>query len=439
MRRGNLTEGSNPSLSATNLQNTDKIGLSNILKIDNYDNYDDFSKKAKKSYASLRLYRVNNIYYYRRNINKKCYRLSLKTKDFKKSIFLKRILDLLNSEEFKKMFELKDEEFEILLKYQTDDDLDRLEDIIQALRTKVKYTQQKEENAHFERYKQTTFGELEVIFLKHQQKLGKVSESSFKMYRATFNYLKKYFKGTYIQDLRYVDVEAFQDYLIRAELNNKTINNHMTYFKMFLELAVKKELIERNVAERFDTLRETKTKKENFNDEEIIKIFNETKDDNCLNDLFKVLAFSGMRISEALSIGNISTVEIDQKTKIKYFNLKDAKTEAGIRKIPMHISLYNVEFPIFIPQKNQTFKMFVDSVNKVANRKIHKIIPDKLKTCHTFRASFIQKLVNNFPEKILIIKQIVGHSQNENALTLDTYAKEFDIILKDEILQTVDY
>ena len=59
-----------------------KIGLPT-----HYHNLDyvNFSKKDIKQSAntSLRLYRVENMYYYRRTINKKTYRISLKTQDLR--------------------------------------------------------------------------------------------------------------------------------------------------------------------------------------------------------------------------------------------------------------------------------------------------------------------------------------------------------------------
>ena len=62
------------------------------------------------------------------------------------------------------------------------------------------------------------------------------------------------------------------------------------------------------------------------------------------------------------------------------------------------------------------------------------------KTIHTCRANFIAECINNFPEKLLIIQEIVGHSKHKGeALTIDTYAKGFNINLKQEIVNSVTY
>ena len=84
-----------------------KIGLPT-----HYHNLDyvNFSKKDIKNSvnSNLRLYRVNSIYYYRRTINKKTYRISLKTKDLQEAKLLKNEYNLLQNEEFVNMYTNKD-------------------------------------------------------------------------------------------------------------------------------------------------------------------------------------------------------------------------------------------------------------------------------------------------------------------------------------------
>ena len=72
--------------------------------------YVNFSKKDIKNSvnSNLRLYRVNSIYYYRRTINKKTYRISLKTTDLQKAKLLKNEFNLLKNEEFVKMAKEKE-------------------------------------------------------------------------------------------------------------------------------------------------------------------------------------------------------------------------------------------------------------------------------------------------------------------------------------------
>ena len=73
-------------------------------------------------------------------------------------------------------------------------------------------------------------------------------------------------------------------------------------------------------------------------------------------------------------------------------------------------------------------------------RVLYTIIPkDQEKTFHTLRATFINRVVNNFPDKVHIVQEIVGHSKGSKSITLDTYSKEFNLDLKKEIIDTVRY
>ncbi|MDD4504839.1 MAG: phage integrase SAM-like domain-containing protein [Sulfurospirillaceae bacterium] len=326
------------------------------------------------------------------------------------------------------MFELTKGEMKILFEY---DNIEELRETLDALEKKLFQV----ENINPSRY--CSFQELETHFIAHKRKLEKVGDSSFRMYLATFNKLKDFFQDKSICELRYQDVEDFQQYLKSKKIGNTTINNHLTYFKMFMDLAVKKEIIEKNIVIGFDTLKQVKPKKENFIDEEIGVLINYKWDDYVYNQIFKILALTGMRIHEVLSISQ-NDIKTDEKG-IVYIDLPKSKTENGYRKIPLHKDFPTVIFPLFIKPEKQNFIDFTDSIGRRINRRIHQVIKDKGKTCHTFRGTFIQKLSNLFPEKINIVQEIVGHSKGSKSLTLDTYSKEFYLETKKEMIDKVSY
>ena len=272
------------------------------------NSYDHFSKKdIKKSANSLRIYRVKDMYYYKRTIDKRTYRISLKTKDLQEAKLLKNELNLLNSEEFVKMAKSKDYKKIIKAELNTNLEFDgeTLEKImelgIRALGKNSAYANVLKEKQLTEQtiYKisdknelneitkkldnftlqntkpieqekvKITFQELENLFLKQKEKVGKIGISSIKMYKATFKDLKEYFKDIDINLLKYQDYENFQNFLIEKKLNNKTINNKITYLKMFLDYALKFELIEKNLSTNLEMLKEEMLKKENFTNEEV--------------------------------------------------------------------------------------------------------------------------------------------------------------------------
>jgi len=93
--------GGEPSASS---QNPLKIGIST-----KYSNlrYVNFNNKNITNNASLRLYRVQNMYYYRRTIDKYTYRISLKTKNLQEAKLKRNELNLLKNEEFVQVFKEK--------------------------------------------------------------------------------------------------------------------------------------------------------------------------------------------------------------------------------------------------------------------------------------------------------------------------------------------
>lgn len=117
-----LVAGSNPASGATILDNNTPNGTLTSMQynlLQNYDtksqNYDTFFQKSTK-----RLYKVGKIYYYRRRIKYKLFRISLRTKEFRIALARKKILDLLNEEE---MFKLEYDDIKLYFEYETEEEL----------------------------------------------------------------------------------------------------------------------------------------------------------------------------------------------------------------------------------------------------------------------------------------------------------------------------
>lgn len=454
-----------PSMSATKSLN---LGIPANYHNSNYVN---FSKKDIKNSvsSSLRLYRVNSIYYYRRTINKITHRISLKTTDLQKAKLLKNELNLLKNEEFVKM--ANDKIYKKVIKAELNTNLEfdgeTMEKImelgIRALSKNSIYADVLKEkqlteqtiykisdkndldeiskkldnitSSHINPIQQKkepfTFIQLEDLFLKHKEKVGKVGVSSIKMYKAAFKDLMKYFQDANVNELKYQDFENFQNFLISKKLNNKTINNKITYLRMFMDHAEKFEFIEKNLANKLEMLKEEVKEKENFTDEEINSLLENAPQE--FKDFLKVAMYSGMRLQEILAIDKVL---VDEKTQIKYIQVGDSKTTSGIRKVPLHTKLLDVKFPLFNIKGD--IRTFSTNVGKRINRYIKSSI-SKDKTIHTYRANFINQIVNNFPDRIELCQEIIGHSKGNKSTTLDTYSKEFDIGLKKKIVESVKY
>lgn len=340
----------------------------------------------------------------------------------------------MNKEELLNMFQFKDKDYEIMFEY---DDINELEQVLNKIK-EIKQIQQKQEQEkdYYKRkeYDRFTFENLELEFLAHKKKM-EVSKASFLAYNSIFSKLKTYFKKQDINSISYKDYEDFRDTLIRQGLENKTINNNIQHLKHFLEFAKDRQLIEHNAANALENLKTTRKKTENYTDEEIINILRETyrHPKPYIFPIFIIAIFTGMRFNEILDIDENSIKEQDN---IKYIDITRSKTKTGIRKVPLHRELLNLDFsPLFKLKESEKNKY-----NKEILKILYSIIDkNQGKTFHTIRATFSQKLTNIASQEIPLIMEILGHSQGKQSITLSTYSKEFYLSKKLEIINKLNY
>ena len=449
-----MATGSNP-VSGAILKETPILGTSKRFSTsESYKNPNCDTNPKNYDTKPLRLYRVGKIYYYRRRVNYKLVRISLRTKNLKEALKRKKVLDLLKGEE---LFELTTKDFKLVFEYETEEELrTALENVMRMqIEQQVRHYKTVKNQVEMlatdsvQKPEKFTFEELKEKYLSQVIYDGNVSKSSITDYTTTFNRLIDYFKDKDINELTVQDIEAFKLHLntiiVRGKnLSKKTINKHLIYTKQFLKFAKEREYIIKNVAEPVKLynkrqVKKEEPKKENYTDEEIQKILNHNTD-RYFNDSMKtfceIAIYSGMRLSEINSLTKES-IKFDKDTEIYYFNVENSKTENGIRKVPIHEKILDkilaTDFPIF---KNFTN----DALQKKINRQIKKITKEKTKTFHTFRATFISKAMNKNPRELAVLQEIVGHSKSENdSLTTDTYGKGFNLKLKKEIVDSVDY
>jgi len=279
-----------------------------------------------------------------------------------------------------------------------------------------------------------TFEELQNKFLAMKNKSNKVGDSSYKQYYSVFSKLIKYFKQRNIHDLNIEDYEEFRDHMLNNGLKPKTINGVMANVNQFLKFGVSYKYLKENNVAGLETLKEEKVKKENYTNEEINSILSNTDIEPNYKTAFEIAIYTGMRVSEIISIQNDY---IKEKDGVRYIDLPESKTDAGVRDIPISDILYEkikgVNFPLFPKQVK-------DAAQKAILRRLYKMLDVKgKKNFHTFRATFIQKAINTMPDKLPIIQDIVGHSKGENSLTIDTYGKGFNLSLKKEIVDNIKY
>ncbi|MCX6076394.1 MAG: hypothetical protein NTW78_05830 [Campylobacterales bacterium] len=176
---------------------------------------------------------------------------------------------------------------------------------------------------------------------------------------------------------------------------------------------------------------------ENYTNQEIINILNFDYKIPIYNVIFKIAAYTGMRQKE---IYNLTTKDIINENDIYYFNVTNSKTVAGIRKIPIHKDILelvlNTNFPLMPGTEN--------AFSKNARVQLYKIIDKGAgKNFHTLRGTFIEKTIEKNIDSVnivLMVQQIVGHTKNEKeSLTLDRYAKGFNLKILKDIIDNVSY
>ncbi len=448
MTVNHLVTGSNPVFGAI-LDRTPKIWTSNdFLSPNSHQNQIYDTSKPNYDTTPLRLYKVNNTYYYRRRIKQKLIRISLQTKNIKDALKRKRVLDLLSGDEL--MFHIEQGDFKLIFEYDTEEELRIALQMGYQMQIEAKVQRYKEVKTHLEHAEQApisdaTFETLRDKYIASKKKDDKVGVASITAYNGTFNILMKYFKDKQLHTITHNDFDVFKDYLIDLNnMKNKNINKHLMYLKQFIKFAKIKKLVASNEAEGITYLDELKDeiarKQEvrNYTDEEVRAILNYTYRKPVYTKVFKILAYTGMRPADLYDIKNAN---IRKEDGIHYFNITDGKTLNSIRKVPIHNEILEMvlstSFPLFENQEH-------DTIGKKVRLQLYKVIDKESDlNLRTFRGTFIEKAIANnielnnlFP----LLQDTVGHDKGDKIkLTSDTYAKNIPLIAKQQIVNSVNY
>ena len=123
---------------------------------------------------------------------------------------------------------------------------------------------------------------------------------------------------------------------------------------------------------------------------------------------------------------------------IKYIELEIAKFDKP-RSIPIHKKIEDIIFNLDFEKIRERWKTgrFANYSNEQIFKEVSKLND---KTNHTFRANFVNKLINKFPDQIEVIQEIVGHESNARTnLTIKKYGKGFNLEVKKKIVDALDF
>ncbi|QIR75364.1 tyrosine-type recombinase/integrase [Sulfurospirillum diekertiae] len=365
----------------------------------------------------------------------------------------KKTLNMMSEEDF--LFTFQHGDYKFVFEYDTPDEfreyLSELKDTVKELEAEKSYKRvqqifKKEEQIEGEIKKgerpankeNFTFYDLETKFIVGKKKLEKVSASTYKAYEATFTKLKDFFKYERIENLNIEDFERFRDYL-STQVVNKTVNNHMAYVKMFVKWGNDRKLYPENNVQGVENLADSSPEipHVNYTDKEIRNILEFEEFEQCYKDTFLIATRTGMRVNEICNIKN-DDIKQDEETNIYYFDIKKSKTNAGVRQVPIHKDILErvleIDFPLF-PEKTD------NASQKAILRQLYRVVKQgEGKFFHTFRGTFMNRCLKNYPRDLPIIQEIVGHEKEDKIkLSVDTYAKGYQLSLKKEILDSVSY
>jgi len=404
-------------------------------------NYDTI----KNNYDTIKnIYKVKENYYFRKRIKNKLFRISLKTKSLTIALKRKKILNMIGIDE---MYKMKLGDYKYIFEYDNVEELKEQIAITKDLHVDVlaeenKYIQvnnviDQQNNANVP--EKVDFSILEVKYVAHVKAENaetghKLSEASYSSYRNTFNKLKEFFTDKPINEIFEADYRKFRkDLKDNKKLNAKTINIMFIYLNKFLDFAINKlKVIQNNEVKALRKMKEEDKIKELFSNAEINNLFTNKIYSNYHQNIFKILAHTGMRIGELHNIQQANVKKIDENN---FLQIRDAKNESSNRDIPIPISILevvqNTDFPISKKTKNAFNKELLTQLYKLIDK-------DSTKSLHTFRANFVSNCMNNFPELLEISQEIVGHSTNKET-TIKTYGKGFNFENKLKIMNSVKY
>jgi len=125
-----------------------------------------------------------------------------------------------------------------------------------------------------------------------------------------------------------------------------------------------------------------------------------------------IALYSGMRLGEIIAL---TRNDFEREGNIDVMDIKDSKTLAGIRKVPVHPNLLAYGLVKFAEGLGEGSPLFPDTTAHEFSKFFSRFrkslgITDSKSTFHSFRHTFIDALRNKARIEEPVIQSIVGHS-----------------------------
>ena len=212
--------------------------------------------------------------------------------------------------------------------------------------------------------------------------LKQVKPATILAHKNTVNEFEKFFKlKCYISDIQVGDITRFQEFLANKGNVPRTIDGKIGYIKALLNFAIKQGYLlnQKNPAENMSLL----TKRQKLSDgylifepEEIKQIFSseyyreQKKSDPDYYYVLLLGLITGCRISEITSLTK-SQFQVSENNNPMII-IRDSKTSAGKREVPLPKELFDDDFKKFIDGKENFIFRYVDRNGKGSGNAVGK-------------------------------------------------------------------
>uniref|UniRef100_UPI0011E73304 tyrosine-type recombinase/integrase n=1 Tax=Campylobacter concisus TaxID=199 RepID=UPI0011E73304 len=259
----------------------------------------------------------------------------------------------------------------------------------------------------------------------------------------------------------------------RPKISKSTIKKYIVRVSEFFKYCYDSDYIDKNPATdlQINLNQDDVTNKNPYEDSDVnalldivskIRSSGDTKSQRISKDeLFfvtHIAAYSGMRLNEIIQLNtddivekyNIVCFSLNTKIDVKTGKSKTLKTRNSARIVPIHSKLSSIGLFEFIESKkklarkcgkavrlfNCDNKDFSEYFRKKINTKVIKD-NDKTRTFHSFRHTFINKLIQS-GQRVEHIAALVGHEQ-QYKITMNTYGEPVTPKILKDLVEEVKF
>ncbi len=271
------------------------------------------------------------------------------------------------------------------------------------------------------------------LFLKTEKKLGDNTVESYLLDLMSF---LKWFNN----DVRITTKEDILNYIsfLRGNLNEKSINRHISSLKSFYSYLADMNYISINPLEDISILKVKKTLPKYLSTEEVDKLLNiklNTAFDYRNKAMLEVIYGTGLRVSELVKL-EYSNIDFENSiVRVKGKGKKDRIVPLG-EIASYYLKIYINDYRKKLLNKNNYNEIFLNNHGKPITRQGFNFILENIRretgiekelTPHTLRHSFATHLLEGGAD-IRSIQEMLGH---ENISTTNIYTTVVNKVLRE--------